>query len=183
MEQSNLYWIHLPEHTDILLEGYIGVSRDPIRRLSNHKTGKRNPHLTNAFAKYKDIIHTILLQGEEEYCYEIEEKLRPTINIGWNITSGGNRPPILYGENNHMKQPEYRELTRQRNINNNPMKNPEIAAKSANNSAKDHPFINPQGKSVLIHNLEKFCRENNLDHSCMYKVISGKRNQHKGWTI
>ena len=89
-----LYWIHLPTHTDILSEGYIGVSKHPKQRLWEHKNCTDNPHLQHAFTKYKDITHTILLEGSEEYCYEMEEKLRPNIKIGWNINKGGTKPPI-----------------------------------------------------------------------------------------
>lgn len=88
-----LYWIHRPNQTNLLSEGYIGVSKNPEKRLWEHKHHKRNPHLSNAFKKYKDITHTILLIGEENYCYEIEEKLRPTSDIGWNIVKGGGNPP------------------------------------------------------------------------------------------
>lgn len=54
-----IYWIHLPTHTDIMSEGYIGVSVDPKKRLYEHKRVKQNPHLTNALKKYPDIILTI----------------------------------------------------------------------------------------------------------------------------
>lgn len=43
-------------------------------------------------------------------------------------------------------------------------------------------FVNPQGKSAVIENLAKFCRENNLDQATMWRVIKGKEKQHKGWT-
>src|ERR1035438_7782775 len=88
-----LYWIHLPFH-ESLQEGYIGVSNNPKRRLREHKRSKQNPHLTRAFAKYKDnMTLTILLEGSDNYCLEIEEKLRPTNQMGWNIVKGGGKPP------------------------------------------------------------------------------------------
>jgi len=94
---SYVYWIHLPEHTDIMTEGYIGVSIHPSRRLMEHKCNKFNPHLKNAFNKYENITHTILLEGYEDYCYELEAKLRPHENVGWNITRGGTKPPNTRG--------------------------------------------------------------------------------------
>lgn len=92
-----VYWIHTPNHTDIFSEGYIGVSNRLDRRLYEHKWCKQNPHLTNAFNKYKDIVHTILIQGPEAYCYDVESKLRPDTEIGWNINKGGAKPPSSKG--------------------------------------------------------------------------------------
>ena len=92
--EAFVYWLHLPEHTNFLNEGYIGVSIRPERRLYEHRTCNENPHLTNAFKRYNsNVIQSILLIGTQEYCYEIENKLRPTDHIGWNINEGGTKPP------------------------------------------------------------------------------------------
>jgi len=94
MSEAYLYWIHLPEHKDPKCEGYIGVSNNPKERFRKHKNKKLNPHLANAFDKYRDrIVRTILLKLDEEFCYEVEKRYRPTENIGWNIAIGGSRPP------------------------------------------------------------------------------------------
>lgn len=92
-----LYWIHAPHHTDIFKEGYIGISIDPKRRFRNHKKRKQNPILENAFNKYECKL-TILLQSTIEYCKEIEIKLRPVKEIGWNICEGGGIPPSPKGK-------------------------------------------------------------------------------------
>lgn len=97
MTEAFVYWIHTPNHNDITTEGYIGVSRNPARRFEEHKNWSQNPILSNAFTKYRDITHTILLKGSEDYCYEMEAKLRPTDHIGWNIMDGGGKPPNLLG--------------------------------------------------------------------------------------
>lgn len=47
--------------------------------------------------------------------------------------------------------------------------------------AGHYTFINPVGEVVVIYNLNRFCRENNLSTPNMCKVISGIRNHHKGW--
>ena len=41
--------------------------------------------------------------------------------------------------------------------------------------------ITPTNKVYVIKNLKEFCRNNNLDNSCMIKVAKGYRKQHKGW--
>lgn len=101
-----VYWIHTPDQTDILSEGYVGISCQPDRRFKDHKKGKTNPHLTRAFAKYSDIVSTIVLCGSEDYCIEVETKLRPTENIGWNVAPGGGKPPSSKGKPKTQKQLE-----------------------------------------------------------------------------
>lgn len=100
-----VYWIRLPHHTDMTKEGYIGVSRLTVEeRFKKHvhdATIKnwRTYTLHNAIRKYgKDafVLETLLI-GEEEYCYFIENKLRPTKGIGYNVAEGGFSPPAPDG--------------------------------------------------------------------------------------
>ena len=37
MVKACVYWLHLPEHSDMFSEGYIGVSVNPKKRLYEHK--------------------------------------------------------------------------------------------------------------------------------------------------
>lgn len=98
-----VYWIHLPEHNDILTHGYVGVSNNPKRRLSEHKNvskirNDKNPYFGRILNKYSDkIILTIIFCGDEDACYSLEECLRPEKNIGWNANKGGNKPPNKKG--------------------------------------------------------------------------------------
>jgi len=39
----------------------------------------------------------------------------------------------------------------------------------------------PNGEIIIINNLHKFCKENNLDQGNMVKVSQGILKQHKGW--
>jgi hypothetical protein len=57
-----------------------------------------------------------------------------------------------------------------------PQKNNEVSL------AKHYAFISPSGEKIEVFNLNKFCRENNLDRGGMCKVANGSRNHHKGWT-
>ena len=49
--------------------------------------------------------------------------------------------------------------------------------------AKTYEFYNPEGKKVIIHNMAKFCKDNNLPQTVMASVATGKRKHHIGWTI
>lgn len=99
MVKACVYWLHLPEHSNMFSEGYIGVSIDPSSRFRQHiyssKNGwHENLHLKRVFEKYNySICQTIILEGSEKYCYEIEQKMRPKRQIGWNIAEGGGMPP------------------------------------------------------------------------------------------
>jgi hypothetical protein len=47
--------------------------------------------------------------------------------------------------------------------------------------SKTWTFIDPNGNKVLIKNLAKFCRENNLGQASMCCVAKDKRRSYKGW--
>lgn len=41
----------------------------------------------------------------------------------------------------------------------------------------------PTGDLVEIFNISKFCRENSLHNGCVYHLLSGKYQSHKGWSL
>jgi hypothetical protein len=99
---AQVYWIKAAHHSDMASEGYIGVSKNAKKRwLYGHNWAHRNsrhdnPRFSNAVTKYgwENLIKTILIVADETYCYDLERKLRPTTNIGWNLAIGGGKPPI-----------------------------------------------------------------------------------------
>jgi hypothetical protein len=95
----NLYWIHHTNHSDIFSQGYIGVSKNAKLRFNQHHKRTQNKHLEYAINKYgwDNLIKEIVLISDDSYCLDIENKLRPTNNIGWNITLGGGLPPSTKG--------------------------------------------------------------------------------------
>jgi hypothetical protein len=101
-----VYWIHLKDHTNILTEGYLGVSNEPDIRKRNHfrylnENTHCNTKLQNAVNKYgiENIVMSIILVADTNYCYELEKKLRPENGIGWNIAAGGNGGKLFDREN------------------------------------------------------------------------------------
>lgn len=84
-----IYWIHNEKELDIWSQGYVGITNNLSRRLVEHKKHK-NAILTSRIVE-------IFLQGEKEYCKEVEKILRPKKNIGLNIMSGGGMPPDVTG--------------------------------------------------------------------------------------
>jgi hypothetical protein len=89
---STVYWLHLPEHTDIFNDGYVGVTPNLKKRIKEHKF------------KFKDLWHKIIVKqiviADNNYCYEIEKKLRPQRNVGWNKAIGGYRNNSMIGKEN-----------------------------------------------------------------------------------
>lgn len=138
-----VYWIHLPEQTNVAIEGYVGIAMNFEQRMSAHKscakTGKEQT-LYKAIRKYgwDNLVKEIILISNENYCLEIEKKLRSAPRIGWNIAIGGetsgshlkgtkqseqhliNRKKALVGRVSGMKNKihseEAKEKTRQANL-------------------------------------------------------------------
>lgn len=91
----SVYWLRLPEHTDMFSQGYVGISKNVSARWKYHRKSKENPHLTAAIKKYgfENLVKQIILIADKSYCLGIERKLRPSRKIGWNIEIGGGTPP------------------------------------------------------------------------------------------
>lgn len=101
LRKSCVYWIKNKTFNNIFEEGYVGVSLEFEKRIKTHKYRVNNNkhgnfNLIENFSN--DIEVEIVLVGDEEYCFEIEKKLRPFSNIGWNINSGGFKPPSQLGK-------------------------------------------------------------------------------------
>ena len=92
-----LYWVHRENHTDLKAQGYIGITKTPKIRFNRHRSeSKLNPrwHIHYAINKYDDIKFDIICIGLKDYIVELENKLRPKGNIGWNTLVGGSQPTI-----------------------------------------------------------------------------------------
>ena len=99
MTVTCVYWIRCANHTDMMSQGYIGVSGRFDRRMWEHFKLVGNPHLKNAIKKYgwDALVKSEILISDEDYCLDIEKKLRPNKSIGWNCAVGGGKPPSAIG--------------------------------------------------------------------------------------
>jgi hypothetical protein len=92
MATATLYWLHLPNETNIFTDGYVGVTPNFEKRMREHKH------------RFKSIWHKVIYEkviiATNEYCYQIEKKLRPLRNIGWNMAIGGFRNGTMLGQDN-----------------------------------------------------------------------------------
>lgn len=96
-----VYHIHLPQHTGCFESGYIGFTSNTVEhRWKEHKAlavteKSRNYPIYNAIRKYGDkLVVTTLHEGSNEYCLDMENRLRPKPNTGWNISCGGGAPML-----------------------------------------------------------------------------------------
>ena len=88
------YLYHIARPGFDLSEGYIGVSRDPARRLRHHRRSSRRPEkkgrpVYEAMNRYPDVVMNIVASGSEKEIYDMEKSLRPNSNMGWNTIPGG----------------------------------------------------------------------------------------------
>lgn len=106
---SSVYWIHHPDHTDMFSQGYIGVSINVERRFNEHLKKSDNRHLRFAIGKYgwDTLIKKQILIADENYCLDIERKLRPNDGIGWNLVMGGGLPPKKIGNKYRLGKPSW----------------------------------------------------------------------------
>ncbi len=89
---------------------YIGVTKNPKGRLRAHActTTPTKSIIKNALKKYgREVFKMeLLIQGTQEYCYEMEAKLINAFNTltpnGYNICTGGRGAIGIYGEKNGM---------------------------------------------------------------------------------
>jgi group I intron endonuclease len=97
-----VYWVHLKEHADMFSEGYIGISTNVSRRFKEHlrycNSGGQYP-ICHAIRKHgkENLIVTTILNASRSYCKDIENKLRPSKRIGWNLIEGGSDAPTHTG--------------------------------------------------------------------------------------
>lgn len=88
MRKAYLYHIGL---NNDLSDGYIGITVDPSKRFTGHKSSKKGYKITEMIHKYgltKDDMR-ILVVGSLSYVKKLERKLRPKMGIGWNQAVGG----------------------------------------------------------------------------------------------
>lgn len=89
-----LYWIHLPEHCDVMSQGYVGITHDFEQRMFAHKSCAKTGEEATLYRAIRKhgwdcLIKEILVIADEAYCKDLEKKFRPTARIAWNIAVGG----------------------------------------------------------------------------------------------
>lgn len=96
MRVGYLYWIRLPEHTDITSQGYIGITGQSVtKRFNQHRNDARRSKARKKSIFKQELINNpnliieTLLVSDYDYVKNLERLLRPDSNIGWNRALGG----------------------------------------------------------------------------------------------
>jgi len=87
-----LYWIKRHSHTDIISEGYVGITKDFKERLRAHKKNKKKSPLTDAIKAigWDNLVkQEVLTELDLESVLLLEKAFRPAERIGWNCQRGG----------------------------------------------------------------------------------------------
>jgi len=151
-----LYWLRLPEHTDPLSEGYIGISRNPDTRYKAHISNTGNFYLKRDTAVFS-VLHEY---PTREDAFAAEEEMRPTSYIGWNRAPGGQ---YMQYHNRNGKPPrgfpDYR--------------NPNCAIKPVNfkptKDEKDMRLFNFRGDCDILDKFQQICKGNDVSAASMLK--------------
>jgi hypothetical protein len=163
-------------------QGYVGVSKNTDRRWKDHQsTNSNSAYLKNAIKKYgwDNLVKSIVLIADEQYCFAVEKNLRSGDKIGWNLVAGGGNPPSQKGKIRSLK-------TRLKK------------------SGKNHPYFkkgkllegtkNPNFKGKIIATCLRTNKKLMLNGareitlagfttSNVYACIRGKQTKHKGYTF
>lgn len=168
MAEHKVYHIRLCGNEDVS-QGYIGVTRNIEARTRSHRHSKM---LTSD----REVV--IIYRGTKEDCYNLEEELRPTDGIGWNVGKGGYKTAGL------IKQGQ--RLSVATEVKSGDRLSPDTEFKTGmtphnKGKGKDYLLISPNGEVVLVTCLSDFCKDNNLTAANIRKVAKGERHYHKGW--
>jgi predicted GIY-YIG superfamily endonuclease len=86
-----VYWIREKEHSDLYTQGYIGITKKPLKeRIREHKKNKGNSIVAGKLRSHVDLVWSILHEVSSlEEALILEASYRPKQNIGWNLQKGG----------------------------------------------------------------------------------------------
>jgi predicted GIY-YIG superfamily endonuclease len=174
-----VYWIHRPQYTNAEMSGYVGITKNLTSRIKDHFSGRTNSHLTSAIQKYDDInVRVLYVVDTEHEAKIVEESLRPSDDIGWNIVRGGGIPPSSKGtvkSEEHKDKysrgeanpfygkkhtPETRKLLSEKMKHNHPFYGKKRDSHSKVMSQKKHVTNGSVSKMMPIDEIEKFLEEN-----------------------
>jgi len=180
---------------------YIGFDSNWPKRKNDHireaNRNKSNFIIHKALRKYGidcfswDIIYQSL---DRNHCLNVMEnyfiQIYDSYNNGYNMTLGGDGTlgiKVSQKTRNKLRKANtgriVTEQTKQKisNTIKNHIVTEQTRQKIAEGHAKEFIITEPTGKIIKVKNLNKYCRENNLNLGNLHGVALGKRNHHKGY--
>lgn len=163
-----------------LHEGYVGITRRSLSyRLTQHMHSKRPVgRILRSISKENIEIEEIIRLPKED-ALELEYRLRPERNMGWNVMAGGNASTVKCPECGKplpkRKTGSYCEKCRPSKF---------VKGHTPHNTGKGERYklTSPDGTVYFPDIFTVFCREHGLTPQNLRKVAKGKRKHHNGWT-
>lgn len=184
MTKTYLYHIHRKEDKGNLKVGYIGITVDTARRWKRHKHEPVNEHLGRALKKYDDIEFTIISEGSNEEMLRMENWLRPTNNIGWNVGVGGIKTLLghKWSRDTQARRTASIRLAYEEGRISMHTENRRIANRIRH--LREFVLYSPDmSERIQSDDLIQFCEDRNFgNHNMFMRVLSGEREQNNGWT-
>lgn len=180
-EICHVYWIHKKTHINPDIDGYVGITKNPLKRAREHRRASRMGStypVHSAIRKYgwTNLGMEVIFSGTLEECKAKEILLRPTEQIGWNICAGG----VVPKQQSLEKQREHWERTLK---GLKPTRH--TAEFKVELTERNHRYLydiwRKDGYSVKSVRLWEWCSENNIRQSCMHRVATGERSHHRGY--
>ena len=174
-----VYHIHEKGNTN-LDEGYVGITRHNLEyRLGQHFCSKRPVGvILRALGKENVEIDQLAMLPKEE-ALAMEYKLRPKLNMGWNVRAGGDRATVfcpICGK----PMPKRKSGTVCANCR--PTKYTKWHKPANYGKGEHYKLTAPDGTVYTPEAFTAFCREHNLIPQNLRKVAKGLRKHSNGWT-
>ena len=191
MEQNYcVYWIS-NSNSSYLDSGYIGITTNFAFRMSTHKrkSVSSNFILSKAILKYGwDSLNKVILVDniDRELAMLIEQELRPTSFIGWNMAAGGGVSTFISGSKhtelslnkmrNRKFSKEHKEKLKIQKVN----KNIGVNSLSFKGVIIATNIITKETVKLIG---DKDMRDKGFTPQNVYRCLSGARNKHKNHTF
>lgn len=180
----SVYHIHQTGCTS-LDTGYIGITRQSLQhRLRQHMTSKRPVGVALRALGEQNVQIKCIARLPLDAALQLEYKLRPRPNMGWNVAVGGGVSKVrCTGCNATIPNSTYRKGTTLC-FTCLPKRDSTFKKGMTPHNAGCTSFVltDPDGRTYHVDNLTQFCKQHNLTRENIRKVARGERKHAKGWT-
>lgn len=183
---------------------YIGSTTNFDRRKEEHLNSVENYPFQNALRNNPEVFKWEVWSDDSD-----EPILEQALLDMWfgkeccyNLNPCASRPPSWEGKEHKPETREKQSISALKSWRNNENRRKRVAEASANRewrqSSKDKigdtnsrnwgnewTLIGPDGKEYIVTNLRRFCREHNLNRSCMQNLVKKQKGQktHRGFRL
>lgn len=181
------------KHTSPSGKAYIGITNDYDKRARNHRSHRSGCRAFAAAIRrygWDNFLHEILYDNltETQARYREQQLINEHGTMspnGYNLTAGGEMFIPCTETKRRMsdsRRGRTLSLERRQKISNTLRGRTQTDERRLKNS-KRYMVTTPTGVELEVTNLHQYCKDNNLNSSCMNKVAGGSLKQYKGWLV